>query len=170
MHQRWRADADNNRKAIGKIRAVRQEANRYNDEKEMKPSIVTLAAALTVASGIWLHAQESDPARIETSSASAEITQSTRCEAMCVMKHSSQNPANLLACNRELNLTDEQRTRLRAIEEKASREAKDLLTVEQQEKLKELATPESMMQCMRSSKVSAGRSEMHKAEEAHSSH
>jgi Spy/CpxP family protein refolding chaperone len=69
-----------------------------------------------------------------------------------------------------LNLTDEQRTRLRAIEEKASKEAKDLLTVEQQEKLRELANPESMMQCM-GSKVSARCSEMHdKAEEAHSSH
>jgi hypothetical protein len=136
----------------------------------MKPTIVTLAAALTVASGIWIRAQESDPASIETSSTSAEITQSTRCEAMCVMKHDSQNPANLLAWNGELNLTDEQRTRLRAIEENASREAKDLLTIEQQEKLKELATHESMMQYMRSSKVSAGCSEMHKAEEAHSSH
>ena len=133
----------------------------------MKPTIVTLAAALTVASGIWLRAQEGDPARTETSSASAE-TQSARCEAMCAMKPSSQNSANLLAWNRELNLTDEQRTRLRAIEEKASKEAKDLLTVEQQEQLKELANPESMMQCMRRSKVSAGCSD--KAEEAHSSH
>jgi Spy/CpxP family protein refolding chaperone len=136
----------------------------------MKPTIVTWAAALTVVSGVWLYAQESDSARRETSSASAETPQSTRCEAMCVMKHSSQNPANLLAWNRELNLTDEQRTRLRAIEEKASSEAKDLLTVEQHGKLKELATPESMMQCMRSSTVSAGCSEMHKAEEPHSSH
>ena len=83
----------------------------------------------------------------------------------------------------ELNHTDEQRTRLRAIEDKASNEAKDFLTAEPQEKLKELAKPESVMQCMRPIQhaeathgevghhVSVGCLEIQdKAEKAHSSH
>jgi Spy/CpxP family protein refolding chaperone len=102
---------------------------------------------------------------------------------MFAMKHSSQNPANLLGWDQKLNLTDEQRARLRAIEDKAAKEAKDLLTAEQQDKLEELATPQSMMQCMPPMKhagptageiehgVSVGCSHVHgKAEEAHSSH
>ena len=105
----------------------------------MKPTIL-LAAAITLTGGIWLSAQQSDPASPEPLSASAE-TNSARCEAMCAMKHSSQNPANLLAWDQELDLTDGQRAQLRAIEEKASNEAKDLLTVEQQDKLKELGRP-----------------------------
>jgi len=68
-------------------------------------------------------------------------------------------------------------------QDKASNEAKDFLTAEPQEKLKELAKPESMMRCMRAMKhpeatdeqmghdVSLGCSEMDdKGEEAHSSH
>jgi hypothetical protein len=99
------------------------------------------------------------------------------------MKHSSQNPANILNWDQALNLTDEQRARLRAIEDKASNEAKELLTVEQQEKLKALAKPESMMQCVRAMKhpeatdeqighdLSLGCSEIYdKGEDAHSSH
>ena len=72
---------------------------------------------------------------------------------------------------------------LRAIEDKASNEAKDFLTAEPQEKLKELAKPESVMQCMRPIQhaeatdgevghhVSVGCLEIQdKAEKAHSSH
>jgi Spy/CpxP family protein refolding chaperone len=147
----------------------------------MKTTIL-LAAAITVSGGIWLRAQQSEPENLGKASA-AEAAQSTRCEAMCAMKHSSQNPANILNWDQALNLTDEQRARLRAIEDKASNEAKELLTVEQQEKLKELAKPESMMRCMRAMKhpeatdeqighdASLGCSEMDdKAEGAHPSH
>ena len=124
----------------------------------MRPTIVTLVATITLTGGIWLRAQQSDPASPGRASASEE-TKSAQCEAICAVKHSSQDLANPLAWDQELNLTDEQRKRLRALE-KANNEAKDLLTAEQQDKLKELATPESMMQCMHS-KVSVGCSEMH---------
>jgi hypothetical protein len=68
-------------------------------------------------------------------------------------------------------------------QDKASNEAKDFLTAEPQEKLKELAKPESVMQCMRPIQhaeatdgevghhVSVGCLEIQdKAEKAHSSH
>jgi hypothetical protein len=113
----------------------------------MKPTIVTLAAALVLTGGIWLRAQQSEPAPTETASASGE-TKGARCEAMCAMKHTSQNPADLLAWNQKLNLSDKQRVRLRAIEDKATNEAKALLSAEQQDKLKELSRSQSMMQCM----------------------
>ena len=116
----------------------------------MKPTLL-LAAAITASGGIWLRAQQSDPENIRKASAS-EGTQSTRCEAMCAMKHSSQNSTNLLRWEKELNLTDEQRAGIRAIEDEAAHDAKDLLTTEQQEKLKELATPQSMMRCMHPAK------------------
>ena len=146
----------------------------------MKTTTLTLAAAITLTGEIWLRAQ-SEPEKIGKASA-PEAAQSTRWEAMCAMKHSSQNPANILARDQGLNLTDEQRARLRAIEDKASNEAKELLAVEQQEKLKELAKPASMMECMRAMKhakatgeqighdVSLGCSGKDKGEEAHSSH
>ena len=148
----------------------------------MKPTIL-LTAAITLSGGIWLRAQQSDPASPGIASASEEA-KSAQCKAMCAMKHSSQDSANPLAWDQELNLTDQQRTRLRAIKEKASNEAKDLLTAEQQDKLKELATRQSMMQCMRSMKhagpahgemghgASVGCcSQMHgKGDETHSSH
>lgn len=99
------------------------------------------------------------------------------------MEPRSPNPSSPLAWEQELTLTDEQRTRLRAIEDKALVDAKDLLTAEQQEKLKELAKPESMMQCVRAMKhpeatdeqighdLSLGCSEIYdKGEDAHSSH
>ena len=114
----------------------------------MKPTIVTLVATMTLTGGIWLRAQQSDPTSPGIASASEE-TKSAQCEAMCAVKHRSQDPANPLAWDQELNLTDEQRIRLHALEEKANNEAKDLLTAEQQDKLKELATRQSMMQCMR---------------------
>ena len=113
----------------------------------MKPTIL-LAVTITLTGGIWLSAQRSDPASPEPLSASVE-TNNARCEAMSMMKHSSQDPANLLAWDEELDLTDGQGAQLRAIEEKASNEAKDLLTVEQQDKLKELGTRQSMRQGMR---------------------
>jgi hypothetical protein len=112
----------------------------------MKPTIL-LAAAITLTGGICVRAQQSDPENIGKASASEE-TQSTRCKAMCAVKYSSQNPANLLAWDQELNLSNEQRAGIRAIEDKASHDAKDLLTAEQRERLKELATSQPMMQCM----------------------
>jgi hypothetical protein len=89
----------------------------------MKTTIL-LAAGITVSGGIWLRAQQSEPGNIGKASAPEE-TQSTRCEAMCAIKHSSQNPANLLPLAQELNLSDEQGARIRAVEEKAAHDAKD---------------------------------------------
>jgi Spy/CpxP family protein refolding chaperone len=57
-------------------------------------------------------------------------------------------PGNLLGWEQELNLTEEQRARLRAIEDKATDEAKAMLTTEQQDKLKELSKSQSIMKCM----------------------
>lgn len=76
----------------------------------MKPTIVTLAVALTLSGGIWLRAQQSERENIAKASASEE-THNARCEATCAMKHSSQNLASLLVWAEGLNLTDEQRTR-----------------------------------------------------------
>jgi hypothetical protein len=144
----------------------------------MKTTIL-LATAIAVTGGIWLRAQQSEPANMEASASGA--IQSARGEATCAMKHNSQNSAHLLAWDQELNLTDEQRAGLRAIQDKAGADAKDLLTADQQEKLKELATPPSMMQCMHPMRhtapsageiehgVSASCSQAHgQAEEAHS--
>lgn len=142
----------------------------------MKLAIVRLAAALSLTAGICLRAQQGDPASPGTSSASAE-TQSARCDAICAVEPRSPNPSSPLAWEQELTLTDEQRTRVRAIEDKALADAKDLLTAEQQEKLKELAKPESMMQCMRAMKHAGptageiGCSQAHgQAEGPHTSH
>ena len=127
------------------------------------------------------YARQSDPGGTGTSSASAE-TKSAQCEPVCAVKHRSQNPASALAWEQELNRCQQQCTRVRAIEDKASNEAKDFLTAEPQEKLKELAKPESMMQCMRPTQraeatdgqvghhVSSAAQKFKKAEKAHSSH
>jgi hypothetical protein len=76
----------------------------------MKPTVVTLAMALTLSGEIWLRAQQSERENIAKASASEE-NHNARCEATCAMKHSSQNLASLLVWGEGLNLTDEQRTR-----------------------------------------------------------
>jgi hypothetical protein len=116
----------------------------------MKTTIL-LAAALTVTGGIWLRAQQSEPASPGTTSAS-EPTESAQCEAMCARKQSGQRSANLPGWDQERNLSDEQRARLRAIEDKAVADAKDVLTSEQQEKLKELANSQLLRSCLHSAK------------------
>ena len=63
---------------------------------------------------------------------------------MCGIKDNSQKPGNLLGWEQELNLTEEQRARLRAIEDKATNEAKAMLTTEQQDKLNEHSKSQSI--------------------------
>jgi Spy/CpxP family protein refolding chaperone len=143
----------------------------------MTKIMCALTAAITLITGVWLHAQESNQASSGPASTSGE-TKRKSCQDMCVMKGNSTRTGHLLAWRTELNLTEEQRVSLSAIENVAASKAKDLLTPEQQAKLEELSkTP--IMQCMRAVKHGhsaseigpAGCAEMQgKPKEAHPSH
>jgi len=119
----------------------------------MKTTILTLTAALVLAGGIGLCAQQSDEGSTGTASGSDESKTAMveQCRHTCAIQYNPESPGSLLAWKQELNLTEDQAASLRTVEEKAIGDAKALLNAEQLGKLKELAQnmkPHSMMQCM----------------------
>ncbi len=111
--------------------------------------------------GIWLRAQQSDEASTATASGSDESKTAMveQCKRMCAIQYNPESPESLLAWTQELNLTEDQAASLRTVEEKATGDAKALLTAEQVGKLKELAQnvkPHSMTQGMHGAKGKTG--------------
>jgi hypothetical protein len=125
----------------------------------MRTTILTLTAALVLVltSGLWLRAQQSDEGSTGTMTGSqeSETAMVDQCRHMCAIQYIPDSPGSLLAWKQELSLTEDQAASLRTVEEKATNDAKALLTAEQLGKLKELAEntkPQSMMQCMQDSR------------------
>jgi hypothetical protein len=119
----------------------------------MRTTIRTLTAALVLTSGLWLRAQQSYEGSTGTVTGSQEgkTAMVEQCRHVCATQYNPESPGSLLAWKQELNLTDDQAASLRTVEEKATSDAKALLTSEQLGKLKELAQnmrPQSMMQFM----------------------
>ena len=123
----------------------------------MRTTIFAVTAALTLTGGIWLHAQQSEEGKTGTPGESDEskVAMIEHCKHMCATQHNPESPESLLAWKQELSLTEDQAASLRTVEEKATHDAKALLSAEQLGKLKELAEntkPQSMMQCMQDMK------------------
>jgi hypothetical protein len=123
----------------------------------MRTTIFTVTAALTLTGGIWLHAQQSEEGMTGTPTGADESKTAMieHCKHMCATEHDPESPESLLAWKQELSLTEDQAASLRTVEEKATNEAKALLSADQLAKLKELAEntkPQSMMQCMQEMK------------------
>ena len=112
-----------------------------------------LSAALALAGGIMLRAQESQEGAAGTASASEETKTSMveQCKHMCAVQYNPESAESLLAWKAELKLTDDQVASLKTVEEKARADAKALLDPEQLNKLAEISKdmkPQSMMQLM----------------------
>ncbi len=129
--------------------------------------------ALVVAGGVTLRAQEGQEGAAGAASASEESKPSMveQCRQMCAVQFQPQGPASLLVWKEKLDLTDDQVTSLKAVEEKAQADAKALLNPEQVAKLDELSKdmkPQSMMEFMQHCQaMMQGKGMMHGKEMMH---